>query len=209
MYTPTQTPPNLDVEGLRKWVAEEFTKLSRSYQLDTVPFDPTTINASITTLNGQVSTLNTGLTTANGNITTLQGQVTTLNGQVAQANDVVSFSAGATALATNTPLTVVSGSVPIGTWDLYGHLLFSGTGSTSITELQGTIGTVANTVNGNLPDSWFERRPAALDWNQTVNIGPLRVVLGAATTYRLTARGVFTVSTLSVSSLLYGRRIMA
>lgn len=187
-YTPTQTPPNLDLEGLRKWVADEFTRLSRRYQEDTVPFDPTAINSSITTINSNIAALQTS---------------------VAMADDTVSFTAGATALTTATSLTTVSGSIPAGTWDLWGHVYFTSSGATSVSEVQATLGTAANTVNTNLPESFWERRPAAVDWNTIVRCGPLRVVLGSPTTYRLSVRSVFTGgAATATSSLLFGRRIM-
>ncbi len=200
-YTPTQPQGNLDADGLRRWTVEEFIRLARAYQEDTVPFDATAIQGDITALQTDVGTLQT-------DVTALQASDVAILAKLAQADDYVSFSGGPTGLTTATPLTIASGSIPIGTWDIYASVLFTAGGGTTSNDYQVTIGTAANTVNSNLPESWFERRAATADWNQTVHVGPLRVVLGSATTYRVSTRAIITAGTLTATAFLEARRII-
>lgn len=46
-YIKTQIPPNLDIEGLRKWVDEEFRRLAQAYTTDVTQFDPSGLQTQI------------------------------------------------------------------------------------------------------------------------------------------------------------------
>lgn len=105
-------------------------------------------------------------------------------------------------LTNNAPLTVTSISLTAGVWDVSGIVGFISGGTTSITQLQMSISTTNNALQGNYGDDTIANSfTAQIGIQQTLTIPALRITLLSTTTIYLTTQGAFTLGTLSA----YGR----
>ena len=119
-----------------------------------------------------------------------------------------SNSASSVALTTNTTANIGQLSLTAGDYDVWVSSFFSGTGSTSVTEVQLGISTTSATMPANTNFQFFiQRFPASIDYQASPTVGPLRVSLSATTTYYGVARATFTASTYSAVGTIRYRRI--
>lgn len=210
-YNPTQAPAHIeDFDGLRKWIEEELRNLAQNYADDTKLLDEGTgsVAADLAALDLRVDAAETTIVSHTSTLGTHTSDIATLDTRVDMGDDYVSEAAVATAMVSTTAAAFVSETIPAGTWDLYGVCHFASGGATSSTDRRVVISSTAADVGLALPQGYFERRPAALDWNQTVFVGPYRVTLGSPTTYYLNAQAVFSGGGLTAQTLIEGRRVI-
>ena len=136
------------------------------------------------------------------------GTATNNNASAGSVGEFNSNSAGSVALTTNTSANVGQLSLTAGDYDVWVTGFFSGTGSTSVTEVQLGISTTSATMPSNTNFQFFINRvPASLDYQATPTVGPFRVSIASTTTYYGVARATFTASTYAVTGTIRIRRV--
>lgn len=110
-------------------------------------------------------------------------------------------SGAAVALTTGTAKDVTTISVPAGNWTITGACYFTGNAATTVTLVQGSVGTAANTLDttpGQVDTEYLAAATiATLAADPALPGLSADVTLGSPTTYRLDAKATFAVNTLS------------
>ncbi len=124
-------------------------------------------------------------------------------GMIGEQIRAVIASGSATALTTNTPLSITSISLTPGIWDLSGIVGFVSNAATSTTQTQMSLSQTNNTIISSTygDQSIANTFPALLADQVTITIPSYRVSLSATTIYYLVVQATFTLNTLSA----YGR----
>lgn len=171
------------------------------------------INGLSLTLAGLVMSVGATITPAQ-----LAGIVGTTAANNAQAGSVgeeiesVVLQGAAAALTTGTPLTITSITPTAGDWDVYGSMGFTGNAATTVTDLNGSLSPVTNAAaqQGNFArtDYGFPTGTTLFaNANPGMNMGPVRMSIGAPTTMFLVAAATFGVNSCSAWGAIRARRI--
>lgn len=135
------------------------------------------------------------------------GTTTNNNADAGRVGEFVSATSGTVALTDNTNTNITSISLTAGDWDVEAGIIFTGTGSTTATELWSSINTVTAT-NVFTPGQCIRFRGTTLtDPLLGFPVGTLRVSLSGTTTYYLNAFARFAMSTLTAQGILRARRV--
>lgn len=135
------------------------------------------------------------------------GTTTNNNADAGRVGEFVSATSGTVALTDNTNTNITSISLTAGDWDVEAGIIFTGTGSTTATELWASINTVTAT-NVFTPGQCIRFRGTTLtDPLLGFPVGTLRVSLSGTTTYYLNAFARFAMSTLTAQGILRARRV--
>lgn len=135
------------------------------------------------------------------------GTTTNNNADAGRVGEFVSATSGTVGLTDNTNVNITSISLTAGDWDVEAGIIFTGTGSTTATELWSSINTVTAT-NVFTPGQCIRFRGTTLtDPLLGFPVGTLRVSLSGTTTYYLNAFARFAMSTLTAQGILRARRV--
>lgn len=136
------------------------------------------------------------------------GTTTNNNANAGMVGEFVSATSGAIGLTTATATNITSISLTAGDWDIDAGIIFSGTGTTTITELWSSINTVTAT-NVFLPGQCVRWRTTTSFTDPLLGfpVGTLRASLSGTTTYYLNAQAVIGASTLTATGTIRARRI--
>jgi hypothetical protein len=138
------------------------------------------------------------------------GTTTNDNAAAGQIGEYISSEiliASQVALTTSTAADITSISLTAGDWDVYGNVQFSSAAGTVMTNSQ----MWANTVSATLPTvpnagAWAAVTNSAASQSVNINMGR-RYSLAVTTTIYLSARSVFSVSTLAAYGFIGARRV--
>ena len=129
-------------------------------------------------------------------------------GDVGEYVESIVLLASAIALTTNTITNITSISLTAGDWDVSGCIVFSPSGTTSITNLVGTTNSTSVTVPTLEQRLFTINQPATVPGNSVSFSGSSRrYSLSTTTTIYLIVNSTFTVSTLSAYGKISARRI--
>lgn len=157
-----------------------------------------------------VNTAGTGLVFAQPQGDQLLGTAAADNATAGNVGELLSASAGPTALTTATPLTITSLVLTAGDWDLWGMMQFTGGATTTVTAQLASLSTATNVLqnNGNNYSSKVYNAQTVFNTisSDSMNVGPLRVST-TGTTYFFVAQANFATSTCSAQAFMYARRV--
>lgn len=167
--------------------------------------------AIITNINGNYIALRTGTPVVGQTL----GTATNDNASAGNVGEYITSSiasGSAVSLTNGTPANMTSASLTAGDWDVSCTLMYSGTATTSVNYLTGSLSTTSATLNttpGFITGRFagiatiFNVGAAAI----TELVGPARFSLSGTTTVYCVAQSGFTASTEAVFGLLRARRV--
>lgn len=144
----------------------------------------------------------TGLTSANGSIIIESGTMIVGPAPISATGSSVSLSNGNTA-------NVCQINLPPGVYDIYGSVLFNPAATTNYSVRDISISTTSATHTQSVGRYFIERIPAGVVPANSIGGESLllRVTVSTSTTYYLTARAFFTVSTMTADGIIQARPI--
>lgn len=116
----------------------------------------------------------------------------------------------AVALTTGTPANVTSISLTAGDWNVWGTLSVTGNSATTVTTINGSIGTVSATPSstpGQFGVLFMNGQAPFATTNPTVQVGATVLKLAATTTVYFVVNAVFAVNSLSAYGVIHARRV--
>lgn len=116
---------------------------------------------------------------------------------------------GGTSVTSNTAITIISGSLTAGDWEVTCTAYFLPAATTTITGLKVSLSTTDNTLNNNIGFFGAASYPGlvlgATNFT-TLSNQPARVSLASPTTYYCVVIAIFAVSTMGAGARLHARR---
>jgi len=139
----------------------------------------------------------------------ITGTTTNDSAAAGYIGEIIEYTQGPTALTSGAAtVNLANGAFSAGDWEIWGYILVTGAGATSLTNYTHSVSSTSATHDTSAIDRYDQLRFAG-GWTDPVinkTIGPHRRSLSGSTTLYLTATATFT-STLSVASKLRGRRV--
>lgn len=134
------------------------------------------------------------------------GTATNNDASAGSVGELITSTSGAVGLS-GSGTNVTSIALTAGDWDIEAGVIFSGTGTTTVTDAFASINTVTGTNTFTQGQCFRIRGQTFTDPLFGAAIGPLRVSIAGTTTYYLNAQAVIGASTFSCTGVLRARRI--